>query len=211
MSNLEIAHICALKRGGPRYDPAMTDADRNAFSNLLLLCHPHHVFVDRLEWRAYSVETLRQWKDRRELGGRAELEGLRGITEDRLQDIFVDVIDARDKKLLDALARFEEIDSEAARVLRDLIARLDDAGLVSGFLDVDTVTTLNSAAQQLRDSMDADIATRLYQAAVLLDSSLNQDVVSNLHAAANKIENLPNMIDTLQGVLSDLRQRMPPM
>ena len=35
-----IAHIRAASALGPRYDEAMTDEDRRAFDNLVLLCLP---------------------------------------------------------------------------------------------------------------------------------------------------------------------------
>ena len=61
--NSRIAHICAASALGPRYDEAMTDEDRRAFDNLVLLCLPHAEEVDlpALADR-YPVETLRQWK-----------------------------------------------------------------------------------------------------------------------------------------------------
>lgn len=61
--NSRIAHICAASALGPRYDEAMTDEDRRAFDNLVLLCLPHAEEVDlpALAGR-YPVETLRQWK-----------------------------------------------------------------------------------------------------------------------------------------------------
>lgn len=61
--NSRIAHICAASVLGPRYDPAMTDEDRRAFDNLVLLCLPHAEEVDlkALAGR-YPVKILRQWK-----------------------------------------------------------------------------------------------------------------------------------------------------
>ena len=61
--NSRIAHIRAASALGPRYDEAMTDEDRRAFDNLVLLCLPHAEEVD-LEALAdrYLAETLHQWK-----------------------------------------------------------------------------------------------------------------------------------------------------
>jgi hypothetical protein len=64
--NLQVAHICAIGTGGPRYDPSMLDLDRTAFSNLILLCAAHHVAVDRDLQSRYSATTLRKWKSDRE-------------------------------------------------------------------------------------------------------------------------------------------------
>src|SRR5205814_6854530 len=61
--NSRIAHIRAASARGPRYDETMTDEDRRAFDNLILLCLPHaeeadlKVLADR-----YPAATLHQWK-----------------------------------------------------------------------------------------------------------------------------------------------------
>jgi hypothetical protein len=61
--NSRIAHIRAASALGPRYDEAMTDEDRRAFDNLILLCLPHAEEVDlRALADRYPVETLHQWK-----------------------------------------------------------------------------------------------------------------------------------------------------
>lgn len=64
--NLQIAHICALRPGGARYDTSMRDQHRTSFSNLILLCPAHHVAVDRDLQNRYSANILRKWKADRE-------------------------------------------------------------------------------------------------------------------------------------------------
>jgi predicted restriction endonuclease len=46
---VETAHIRGALRDSARYDAAMTDEERRAFANLLLLCTAHHKLVDRLK------------------------------------------------------------------------------------------------------------------------------------------------------------------
>lgn len=58
-----ICHIRARSAGGPRYDPTMSDLERNDFPNLLLLCPTHHTLVDDLEPDTYSVEVLTKMKE----------------------------------------------------------------------------------------------------------------------------------------------------
>ena len=61
--NSRIAHIRAASALGPRYDEAMTDEDRRAFDNLVLLCLPHAEEVDlKALADRYPAETLHQWK-----------------------------------------------------------------------------------------------------------------------------------------------------
>lgn len=57
-----ICHIRARSPGGPRFDPSMSDPERNDFPNLLLLCPTHHTLVDDLEPDRYSVEVLTKMK-----------------------------------------------------------------------------------------------------------------------------------------------------
>lgn len=59
---VDIAHIRGAKPGSARYDPNMTDAERAAYPNLILLCAPHHKLVDRLEPAKYPAEVLAEWK-----------------------------------------------------------------------------------------------------------------------------------------------------
>jgi hypothetical protein len=61
--NSRIAHIAAASERGPRYNANMTDEDRRAFENLLLLCLPHAEEID-LQALAdrYPPEALHRWK-----------------------------------------------------------------------------------------------------------------------------------------------------
>lgn len=62
--NAEIAHICGERPGAARYDPSMSDEERNGFDNLLLLCPKHHKLIDRLDPGGHPVELLREMKAR---------------------------------------------------------------------------------------------------------------------------------------------------
>lgn len=59
----KICHIAAASKGGPRYDENMTDDERRAYENLILLCDEHHVIVDNKENESkYPVALLKKWK-----------------------------------------------------------------------------------------------------------------------------------------------------
>ncbi|MEW2559367.1 hypothetical protein [Streptomyces griseorubiginosus] len=61
--NSRIAHIRAASTLGPRYAESMTDEERRAFENLVLLCLPHAEEVDlKALADRYPPETLREWK-----------------------------------------------------------------------------------------------------------------------------------------------------
>ena len=58
----DIAHICAANPKGCRFDPSMTDSERAAFENLLLMCPTHHRLVDKVSCDQWSVDELRKMK-----------------------------------------------------------------------------------------------------------------------------------------------------
>ena len=62
----EVAHIRGAKPGSARYDESMSDAERAAFENLIVLCPTHHHFVDEIERDRYTVDVLTTMKDRHE-------------------------------------------------------------------------------------------------------------------------------------------------
>jgi hypothetical protein len=57
----EMAHIEGENPGSARYKKNMSDEDRNAYGNLILLCPTHHTIVDKDE-NKYTVEALKQKK-----------------------------------------------------------------------------------------------------------------------------------------------------
>jgi hypothetical protein len=64
--NADVAHICGENPGAPRFDASMTDDERDAFENLILLCPNHHRLIDGLEPERHTVEMLRDMKHRHE-------------------------------------------------------------------------------------------------------------------------------------------------
>jgi hypothetical protein len=126
VSNLQIAHIRAAEQGGPRYLPGMTAEERKAFSNLILLCHPHHTTVDKRRPQDFPAETLQQWKAEREKDHEAALSRLRDVTPEGLQRALAAVLADRDKRLHSLLERLEQSDAEAAQLLQSLIDEVAD-------------------------------------------------------------------------------------
>lgn len=83
-ADFQIAHIFDAKPGN-RYRSDMTDDERRAFSNLVLLCKPHHELVDKRHPERYSAELLLAWKTERERDF--------GIAGDELSSINVEELD----------------------------------------------------------------------------------------------------------------------
>lgn len=56
----QICHIEAADEGGQRFNESMTNEERRAFSNLMLMCHGHHKITDDVD--KYSVTDLKKMK-----------------------------------------------------------------------------------------------------------------------------------------------------
>ena len=82
----QIAHIHDAKPGN-RYKADMTDDERRAFSNLVLLCKPHHELVDKRHPEQFSAELLASWKAERERSFGLDATQLSGINSDELDDL----------------------------------------------------------------------------------------------------------------------------
>ena len=70
----QICHIYAAANKGPRGKPGLTQEQRNAFDNLILMCGYHHPRVDQ-QWQTYPARTLKKWKkahDAKATAGTAE-------------------------------------------------------------------------------------------------------------------------------------------
>lgn len=68
------AHITAAAVSGPRFDPTLTVEQRRSVDNGIWLCQICAKLIDNDPAR-YSVQVLREWKDRAEVSTLAEIEG----------------------------------------------------------------------------------------------------------------------------------------
>ena len=59
----EMAHICGERRGANRHNAQQSEAERDDYQNLILLCPTHHTLIDRKENETtYTVESLHTMK-----------------------------------------------------------------------------------------------------------------------------------------------------
>ena len=83
----DIAHIEAKSDAGPRANPSISDRERDAYPNLILLCPTHHRLVDSLS-STYTANILRGWKANRERQFREALaEWMANITFAELETV----------------------------------------------------------------------------------------------------------------------------
>ena len=94
----ENCHIVAENDGGPRSDPSIPLAQKNSYSNLILMCRNHHKIIDDPEngERHYSVERLHQIKRNHETWVRDQL----GMDFDKQRDeeYYVQIVDGWESK-----------------------------------------------------------------------------------------------------------------
>jgi len=180
---LQICHIYGLRAGSARHDPSMTVEQLNAFRNLIFLCHPHHVVVDRTQADRFPVPELEKWKRQREAGGQAQLGGLGNVTEATLQKFISDVFSQQAERVDATMRRLETNDAEAAVLLRELR---------------DEVKLLRRSAP----AVDFDAASMLSRAADRLVSL--EDNASRLSSAARQVAGLEDIIGRLEELAHDI-------
>jgi hypothetical protein len=187
---LQICHIYGLNPTSARHDPTMPEDQLNAFSNLIFLCHPHHVVVDRTHVADFPPDELLQWKRQRESGGQAQLQGLRNVTEQTLQNLITDVYAQQNQRLEDTLRRLEDKDDEAVALIRELQEEIRQLRASGPLVDLDAAAMLSRAASQLMVLPDS--ASALSRAAN--DVAELQDTVSALERVARDINRMRDMM-----------------
>jgi len=194
--NAQLAHIHGVK--GLRHDPSMTSWEQvHAFSNLLLLCLPHHGEVDdkKTGEKLYPAETLRSWKTRHEGKGGPALAALGALDEDRLTELLISVFDPpviRLQKIADQLEQTGELNERTVAELRQVIAvmastpagpDLHTAQLLVQAADMFSVIDLQRSAMALVQAADIlphyagdlkDTSMRLVEAAGIISSSADR-------------------------------------
>ncbi|WP_156935416.1 hypothetical protein [Pseudonocardia spinosispora] len=164
--NVQIAHIIGVKVGAARHRniPAR---ERESFSNLVLLCLPHHAEVDdKLTGEEYySIEKLRGWKLERE-----------GANSKILGNLLV----SDESRLFDALTKLFEPPIEK-------LERLAEQLQETGQLNAESLAELQQVVLVLRDSPlspDASVATNLMNAAEVFSGLHLENAASQLMNAA---------------------------
>lgn len=92
MVAVDIAHIYGANPGSARYEESMTDAERRAFENLILLCVPHHKLVDGRRRDESSPEMLQGWKSSNEPAEGVEALASAGLTDEILETVMEQIV-----------------------------------------------------------------------------------------------------------------------
>jgi hypothetical protein len=125
----EVCHIEAALPGGQRFNAAMSNEARRARTNLLLLCHDHHVETDDLE--EFPVVVLQKMKAAHE----AQFSAPPPLSEEQLEKAVQDIVAASIEDVTDrivlhlpqTMARFnavfgiDETPEEAAGTIENML------------------------------------------------------------------------------------------
>ena len=187
--NAQVAHIKGVR--APRFDSSLTPEQSAAFSNLLILCLPHHAEVDDLKTgeKHYPVELLRQWKIEHEGSSGAELAKLGSIDEETLTDLLLEVFAPpveRLQQIADQLEKTGKINAQTVGELQQVIDVMIDSPYRP---DPDVAAVLAEAAEVYGSRRFLQAAESLAEAADLLpgyDKSLG-DRINELHEIADLI------------------------
>lgn len=188
--DLDIAHICALEEGGPRYESNMTDRQRNDLPNVIFLCRPHHKAVDANNGKDYSTKTLRMWKTQRETSAQASLSAEVPVTAELMEQLINRAMVERSVRIEQTLARLEQNDAESALVMRELLGELKLVRRNGSLVDPDSAAMLSNAARKLVAL--ADWATTLDTAADKLTKA--DGLVNALDAATERLIRVQGMM-----------------
>lgn len=92
MVAVDIAHIYGANSCSARYEESMTDAERRAFGNHILLCAPHHKLVDGRRRGEFPPEMLQGWKSSNEPAEGIEALTSAGLTDEILETVMEQIV-----------------------------------------------------------------------------------------------------------------------
>ena len=219
----DVAHIIGASRAGPR--GAAVIPNREAFSNLLLVCGRHHKVIDDRRTRdKYPPDMLRQWKRDREYEfdatTLAALDQLGSLTG-KLPGLLVQSFKETTAELKATVDRFEEaglIAHNAAEMLRDAVEQMPALGsdlhrtaqLLMSFAD--QMPHFGQSAMHLSSFADSGAGRSLYDVAEALNKfSTTVDVyelqrtVDQLNVVADRFPN-PHDFREASAELSEARR-----
>lgn len=149
----QICHIEAAEEGGERFNPHMTNEERRAAGNLMLMCYEHHVVTNNVA--EYPVSRLKQMKKAHEDKFSGIIQKMRNSVVDYgITDTF------KESKACQALCTncsYEE-NRENSKVLNKLLHRMTD-------LPIETRTLLGIMASRSFEDWQHDCIVPLHEIA----------------------------------------------
>lgn len=167
--NAQIAHIIGVKPGAARYRD-ISAVQRESFSNLVLLCLPHHAEVDDRTSgeQEYPIELLRRWKSDREGANGAILGALSVPSEETLFKVLTDLFESpidKLERLAEQLQQTGRLNAESLAELQQVVCLLRDGSLAP---DASVAMNLMNAAEILAGINIGNAASQLMDAAQMM-------------------------------------------
>lgn len=186
--NAQIAHIHGVSR--PRFKPDLTAEECAEFSNLLLLCLPHHGEVDdrKTGEKLYPPDLLRQWKTDREGSNGLALAALGAIDEDSLTELLLEVFTPPLERLTQIADQLEETGTLNAQTVVELRQVIEVLSTTSARVDGQTAALLAEAAEVYGNPDFRQAAVLLADATGLLPGGILDDRITELRQIAGQIE-----------------------
>lgn len=183
--NAQIAHIRGVR--APRYDPALTPAQCASFTNLLILCLPHHGEVDdkKTGEKLYPVARLTRWKTGHEGADGPALAALGQVDEETMARLLTQVFSPPAERLeliADQLERTGTLTASTLVQLRQVV-QVMNAGPAR--TSADTANMLAYAAGVFSRTRFRDAVLALGQAADTMSSTAMADQIKELRAIAD--------------------------
>lgn len=205
--NADIAHIRALKADGPRYNPpgypTMTTLQRNAFTNLILLCKRHHQLIDNKANEAlYTVKLLHSWKASAEKDIRTKVDGLDNLTVELLNSMLQAAAKDANREVEFAIKQLGAASKEAAAIVASLFEALK-----SRYLDTEAINTLDAATHRLAGIEEH--AMMLYSASVRLEEFMGHGWSTLSELDVDRLVDVAVRLEQSASDHSGLVQHMP--
>lgn len=188
--NAQIAHIIGVAPDAPRYRPVPVEV-RDGFTNLLLLCLPHHSEVDdRLTGeRDYPVRVLQGWKTRHEGKDAPILARLGPVDDETLTQWLTESFSPPLTRLQAIADQLEDTGRVTADVVAELRQVTDIIAASSHGRDSVVAGALAYAAEILSALDLRAAADSLAYAAETLDAASLQAAAARLESAATAVRN----------------------
>jgi hypothetical protein len=180
--NAWVSHVYGVRPGAARYRAELRPKQRDSFTNLLLLCLPHHQEVDdeKTGEQLYPPDLLRKWKTKHEGSNGPALAALGPIDPEQLTELLTAAFTPPLDRLEAITKRLEQTGTANAETVAELKQVLAVMSTTAEGIDAQAARSLAFAAEVLGTSSFHTSANHLGHAAEVLPH-----VVRDMAKAAN--------------------------
>jgi len=173
--NAWVSHIYGVRPHAARYQAGLRQQERDSFTNLLLLCLPHHEEVDdeKTGEQLYPPELLRQWKTDHEGSNGPLLAQLGAVDPDQVIELLTAAFTPPLDRLEVITKRLEQTGVVTAETVSELRQVLAVMATTAEGADTQTARSLSFAADVFSSGSFHTSARQLALAAEILPGVAN--------------------------------------